>query len=292
MPSGIILKGIGGFYYVKTSNAVYECRARGIFRKDDHSPLPGDRVGITVLDEDKKTGTIDEILPRESHLVRPAVANVNQLAVVLAVKSPSPDFMLVDKLLITARLKELDVVICVNKMDLDENGECKNIRAAYEQAGYPCIQLSSKFDIGFDILKHKLQGKITVFAGQSGVGKSTILNKIMNSWIMKTGDISGKIERGRHTTRHAELVELESGGYVVDTPGFSSLELTGIKSSELDTFYPEFNDRRLHCKFIGCSHISEPGCSVKEALEAGLIDRGRYLRYIEFYNALKQRREY
>lgn len=292
MPSGIILKGIGGFYYVETAGEVYECKARGIFRKDSFSPLPGDKVNITVLDEGKKTGNIDEISPRTLHLIRPAVANVTQLAVVLAVKSPLPDFMLLDKLFVTAQLKELDAILLINKIDLDEDGEGERIAAAYGRAGYTCIPVSSKYNTGFSSLKEQLKDKITVFAGQSGVGKSTLLNRIMDSRVMQTGEISGKIERGKHTTRHAELVELETGGYIVDTPGFSSLELTEIKYNELDTFYPEFLERRLECKFTRCSHISEPSCSVKAALAEGLIDKGRYERYIELYNTLKQRKEY
>lgn len=290
MPEGIIIKGIGGFYYVESGNEVFECKARGIFRKDAFAPLPGDFVNMSVIDESKKLGSIDEILPRKSQLVRPAVANVNQVAVVLAVKSPSPDCLLLDKLLITAQLKNLDTIICLNKIDLDEDESCKKIVEAYEKADYKCIPLSSKLNIGFENLSDSLHGRITVFAGQSGVGKSTILNRIMNSMIMQTGEVSGKIERGKHTTRHAELVELHSGGYVVDTPGFSSLELTDMQYDELDTFYPEFRERRLGCRFTRCSHISEPECSVKDALSQGLIDKDRYARYIEFYNALKQRK--
>lgn len=290
MPEGIITKGIGGFYYVKSRNEIYECKARGIFRKDDFAPLPGDLVSISVTDESKKTGNIEEIHTRDSRLVRPAVANVNQVAVVIAVKSPSPDFILLDKLLITASIKNIGVIICINKIDLDE--EYIKIAEAYSKAGYNVITLSSKKDIGFDCLKECLKGKTTVFAGQSGVGKSTILNRILNSWVMQTGEISERIERGKHTTRHAELLELENGGYIVDTPGFSSFELSDIRYDQLELHYPEFAGYINKCRFTGCSHISEPGCSVKDALERGLIDGERYRRYVSFYSLLKQNKEY
>ena len=292
MPSGIIIKGIGGFYYVKTDDGVIECKARGVFRKEEITPLPGDRVSITILDPDKKKGSIDSISPRDSQLIRPAVANVNQVAVVAAVKSPQPDFLLLDKLLLTSAMKNINVFICINKIDLDEEGSGERIIEAYGKAGYRVILLSSKIKIGFDSLKEALKDNVTVFAGQSGVGKSTILNGIMNAWVMQTGDISERIERGKHTTRHAELVELEFGGYVVDTPGFSSFELADVKYNELELYYPEFESHLNKCKFTGCSHISEPGCCVKEAFENGLIDMGRYDRYKHLYNSLKDIKQY
>lgn len=292
MPSGIIIKGIGGFYYVKVQDSIYECKAKGIFRKDAVSPLPGDNVSISVIDEEKKKGNIDKIQPRVSQLVRPAVANVNQVAVVLAAKSPQPDFMLADKLLITARRSGIDAFICINKIDLDEIKNFRKTAEAYAKANYRCVLLSSKLDIGFEDLKDMLKGRITVFAGQSGVGKSTILNRIMNTWVMHTGEISEKIERGKHTTRHAELVELDTGGYVVDTPGFSSLELGDLQYDELESCYPEFDFHKGKCRFTRCSHISEPDCSVKEALSQGAVDAGRYERYIELYTGLKQKKIY
>jgi len=289
LPSGIIIKGIGGFYYVKTQDGLFECKPRGIFRKSDITPLPGDKVSITVIDESRKLGNIDEIKPRETFLIRPAVANINQVAVVLAVRSPAPDLVLMDKLLITAELKGIDAVICLNKIDLDTEGVCSIISEEYKKANYRVVELSSKANKGFDFLHEVLCGRITVFAGQSGVGKSTILNRILNSWVMETGDVSRKIERGRHTTRHAELLELECGGYVVDTPGFSSFELTDISHDELERYYREFSDFVYKCRFSHCSHVSEPGCCVKEALASGLISHGRYERYVQVYNTLKEK---
>lgn len=293
MPTGIILKGIGGFYYVKDDNSgdVYECKPRGVFRKDSITPLPGDRVGFTVLDEPEKLGNIDEIHKRTSELVRPAIANIDQLIIVVAVKAPNPDFMLLDKLLVTAEMKNLNVLICINKVDL-EDSNAKLIRDAYQLAGYNCIEISSVKNIGYKHLKDELKGHISVFAGQSGVGKSTILNHIMESWVMETGTVSDRIERGKHTTRHAEIMELRYGGYVADTPGFSSYELADVQFGELQNYYPEFRKYLNCCRFTSCSHITEPDCPIREALERGEIDNGRYQRYIQVYKALKEIPQY
>ncbi len=289
MLPGIIIKGIGGFYYVKTESGIYECKARGIFRKDSFAPLPGDKVSISISNNDRKVGNIEEIFPRESQLIRPTVANVNQIAVVIATKSPQPDFLLLDKLLITVEQKKLTAVVCINKIDLDQDMEYKNLVMSYEKAGYKVITLSSAIEKGFDELESVLKGKTTVFAGQSGVGKSTILNKVLKSYVMETGEVSERIERGRHTTRHAELIELKSGGFVLDTPGFSSFELAELEAGELQNFYPEFQEYYGSCKFTGCMHISEPGCEVKAALEKGILDRGRHSRYVDFCNMLKEK---
>ena len=228
MPSGTITKGIGGFYYVASDNDIYECKARGIFRKNELTPLTGDKVVFSVTDPVLKKGSIDKIQDRCSLLTRPAVANVDQMVAVVAAQSPDPDLLLLDKLLLTAETKNIASCICINKTDLDLESKRSEITDAYEKAGYTVLETSSKENNGFEALKDVLAGHVTVFAGQSGVGKSTILNKLMNSMVMKTGSLSDKIERGKHTTRHAELVELDKGGYIVDTPGFSSVELIGI----------------------------------------------------------------
>lgn len=293
MPAGVILKGIGGFYYVKDdiSGDVYECKPRGVFRKDSIIPLPGDRVGFSVLDDQEKLGNINEIQKRSSELMRPAVANVDQLVIVVAVKAPSPDFMLLDKLLITAEMKNLNILVCINKIDIDD-GNAKLIRDAYSLAGYNCIEISSVKNIGYRQLKEELKDHMSVFAGQSGVGKSTILNHIMESWVMETGSVSQKIERGKHTTRHAEIMELKYGGYVADTPGFSSYEMTDVQYNELQDYYPEFKKYLNTCRFTSCSHITEPDCPIRQALERGEIDNNRYQRYIQLYRALKDIPQY
>jgi len=288
LPSGLIMKGIGGFYYVLSGESVYECKARGIFRRKEITPLPGDRVEFSVGDETKKIGNIDEIHERDSLLVRPAVANVNQVAVVIAVKLPDPDFMLLDKLLVTAEKDKMNAVLCINKVDLSMPGEHAAIGKIYENAGYKVVYCNSTLGEGFDELRHELAGRITVFAGQSGVGKSTILNRLMDSLLMETGGLSKKIGRGKHTTRHAELIPLVDGGFLVDTPGFSSFELAGISPEELKDYYPEFGGMDGSCRFKGCSHSAEPDCKVKEGIDSGLINPGRHARYVELLKSLKQ----
>lgn len=288
MPSGIILKGIGGFYYVSTGETTYECRARGIFRKNDVTPVPGDKVNFSITDEDRKKGSLDEVHPRFSQLVRPSVSNVNQVVTVVAVKSPTTDFLLLDKLLVTAAKENIKAVICLNKLDLDVDSESTKIFEAYKNAGYGFVKTSTKTGEGLDELEAILKSMVTVFAGQSGVGKSTLLNSILKDLIMQTGGLSIKTDRGRHTTRHAELVPLVCGGYIVDTPGFSSFELEDIDQNDLQYYYREFADLKEDCRFSTCCHISEPDCKVKELVGSTLIDNGRYKRYTELFSYLKQ----
>lgn len=288
MPSGIIVKGIGGFYYVSSEDDIYECKARGIFRKDDVTPLTGDRVTFSVTDPLLKKGNIDGIMERTTVLTRPAAANVDLLVIVIAARSPDPDLLLLDKLLVTAAKKEIKAVICINKIDLDVEDSRAELRSAYSGAGYTLFETCLGESDGFGQLREILRGHVSVFAGQSGVGKSTLLNRIADNVVMQTGSISEKIERGRHTTRHTELIKLSDGGFVVDTPGFSSFELAQIKHTELQYLFPEFADHIPKCRFTGCSHVNEPDCGVKEAVEHGNIGRGRYRRYTELYAILKQ----
>lgn len=292
MPSGTIIKGISGFYYVSSDDdGIYECKARGIFRKDELTPLVGDRVLFSVTESLKKKGNIEEIKERSSFLERPAVANTDQLIAVIAIKSPEPDMLLMDKLLVTAGKKEINTVICINKTDLDEENVMEEMSEPYIKAGYRVIGTSSVSNTGFDELRMVLTGRISVFAGQSGVGKSTLLNRIMNTMVMETGGLSRKTERGRHTTRHVELISLADGGFVVDTPGFSLFELSGITHTELQYHYPEFREHIGRCRFTGCSHVDEPGCSVKTAVDNKQVNGGRYARYTELYAILRQKDE-
>ena len=288
MPSGIITKGIGGFYYVASEDGMYECKARGIFRRNEQTPLTGDKVVFSVTDPILKKGSMDQILDRTSVLIRPAVANVNQLIIVIAAQSPEPDLLLLDKLLVTAENNNMKAVVCINKTDLDTENKRKALKKAYTQAGYTVLETSIKENKGFDELRVVLNERISVFAGQSGVGKSTILNEVMHTMVMKTGGLSDKIERGKHTTRHAELIELNNGGYVVDTPGFSSFELSCVKYSDLQYLYPEFNEYIANCRYTGCSHINERECSIMQAVESDNINEGRYRRYVDLYAILKQ----
>jgi len=292
LPLGRIVKGIGGFYYVKSGMTMYECKARGLFRKNEIIPLPGDMVNFVVTDEAKSTGFIEEIVDRRNSLIRPAVANIDQLAAVIAVKSPDPDLLLLDKLLISASIKDISAFICINKVDLDDGNSTSRIKEAYEKAGYEVVKLNSLSGEGYEDLNKVLKGKTTVFAGQSGVGKSTILNRLMKKSIMATGSVSEKIKRGRHTTRHAELVEMSEETYIVDTPGFSSYDLMNMDAEQLQFHYNEFCDYINNCRFSYCSHVKEPQCAVKEALDEGIIDYGRYSRYTQLYNQLKQNKTY
>ena len=279
---GIIVKGIGGFYYVKTADkSEYECKARGVFRKEHITPMIGDRVEIETLNN--KKGSIVKIHERTSSLVRPPVANIDTMILVVAAASPEPSLFLIDKMLINAEIGGIKPIICINKTDLAQRADIEEI---YKSAGYEVIIASAENNIGIDALKAIIKDKVTAFAGLSGVGKSSLLSLITNEAI-ETGEVSEKISRGKHTTRHVELFELSGGGYVLDTPGFSSLEVEGIKADELWTCFPEMSGCEGQCRFRGCSHINEPDCAVKELLKIGKLSESRYESYKEIYNKLK-----
>ena len=285
MIQGTIIKGIGGFYYVNTKNGVYECRARGIFRKEKTSPVVGDFVWITILDEEKKKGSLDKIEKRKNELIRPKVANVEQVIIVFAAVSPEINLDLLDKFLISAEEQSLDIVICINKIDLDKEKKYEKIAEIYKKVGYDVLCISAAEKIGIDCLKDRLKEKITVFAGPSGVGKSSLINEIAPHLQLKTGEISQKIERGKHTTRHAELIEFSENSFIVDSPGFTSFYLDYIKKEQLQYYFIEFEPFLQECKFTGCSHISEPECGVKNQIGKA-IHKSRYDRYVFFYQQL------
>jgi ribosome biogenesis GTPase len=296
MYQGRIVKGIGGFYYVNTDIGLVECKARGIFRKESLTPLVGDKVLVSIVEGSPGQGVIQEILPRENTLLRPSVANVQQCIIVVAMGRPEPDLLLLDRLLVLAGVNELEQVVCFNKTDLGKKDEYGEVIDTYRQAGYRVLCTSAKTGQGIDEMKGVLKGKISVFAGMSGVGKSSILNSLQPGLGLKTGEISAKLQRGRHTTRHAELLELSFGGMVVDTPGFSSLSLGAVKEledmdeSELGHYYPEFIEYMDHCRFRSCRHENEPDCSVKDAVEKGRISAFRYRNYIKLLEELRQSR--
>lgn len=286
MPEGLILKGVGGFYQVQGDTGQYECKTRGIFRKKGITPLPGDYVRFTVISEALREGWIEEIKDRKNAFIRPPVANVGQLAVVMTGISPEPDLLLIDKLLITALQNDIKPIVILNKTDLVDAETVAQLKAIYSV--FTVIPMSKITMEGYDALHHELKGSCTVFAGQSGVGKSTILNTIMNEWVMETNSVSEKIQRGRHTTRHVQLLPLDCGGYVVDTPGFSSYSLEGIRHDELAWLYPEFGNCLDQCRFKGCSHINEPDCAVKNAVNEGKIPVKRYECYKKLFEELKE----
>lgn len=286
MNQGVIVKGIAGFYYVKTEEGdIIECKARGKFRKDKTSPLVGDKVSINMIDTSH--GSIEEIHTRKSLLMRPNVANVDQAIIVFALKDPDLNYTFLNKILITIEHYEIDIIICLNKSDLD-SGEFEKAKEIYESVGYEVLKVNALTGEGLNELNEKLTGKISVFAGPSGVGKSTISNFIQEDVVMETGGLSKKISRGKHTTRHAQLIEISKDTYIVDTPGFSSIDLSFIKPSDLQYMFKEFN--LGECKFNSCLHNKEIGCKVKEDLENGIIKEDRYNAYISILDELNTTR--
>ena len=290
---GKIIKGIAGFYYIYAENdEVYECKAKGIFRKDKQKPLVGDNVEIEVLDEQGKEGSVTAILPRKNSLIRPAVANVDQAFVIFAMENPKPNFMLLDRFLIMMEKENVPAVICFNKKDLATEEELEFLYETYKSCGYQVI-LSSTFNgEGLEEIREILKGKTTVVAGPSGVGKSSITNALQENVQMETGEISKKLKRGKHTTRHSQVIPVGKDTYLMDTPGFSSLYLTDIEEQELKDYFPEFREYEDQCRFQGCRHIHEPGCAVKEALNNHKISSLRYEDYLGLHEEIKEKRRF
>ena len=290
---GRIVKGIAGFYYVFIPGVgILECKAKGIFRKNKLKPLVGDRVLVTLLNKEEKTGNIEEILERENELIRPAVANIDQALVVFALKSPEPNFNLLDRFLLMMKQKGLPCILAFNKADLVGEDRLAEIRSLYEKSGHPIFFISAKNEVGLLELKDALLGKITTLAGPSGVGKSSLINSLQIGVSMETGTVSEKIQRGKHTTRHSELIPIDEDSFILDTPGFSSLSVFNLEKEELESLYSEFEPYRKHCRFTPCSHTHEPDCAVKEALEQGEISRVRYENYQQIYEELKEKKKY
>lgn len=290
---GKIVKGIAGFYYVHVvESGIYECKAKGAFRKEKIKPLVGDNVEIDILDEEKKLGNIAQILERKNELIRPAVANIDQALVVFAVTKPKPHFNLLDRFLVMMESKEIPVVLVFNKKDIAEEEEIRELKEIYSKCGYRIIFTSAKKEENVELVKSVLEGKTSAVAGPSGVGKSSLINLFQTEVEMETGTISEKIERGKHTTRHSELIPVNENSYIMDTPGFSSLYVNAFEKEELKYYFPEFEPYEGQCKFNGCDHIREPGCAVKKALEEGKIHKIRYQNYTEMYNELKEKKRY
>lgn len=290
---GKIVKGIAGFYYVNTeTKGIFECKAKGAFRNYGQKPFVGDNVEIEILDEEKKLGNMEKILPRSSEMIRPACANVDAALIIFSVKKPDPNFNLLDRFLVYMETSHIPTTICFNKEDLISEEERGEIMSAYENSGYRVIFVSAKEDADLSKLEDILRGKTTVVAGPSGVGKSSIINRLCKNTIMETGDISKKTERGKHTTRHSELLPIGEDTYIMDTPGFTSLEVFGVNRENLKYYYSEFDPFFEHCKFNTCMHLSEPGCAVKAALSEGKISKLRYENYVQLYEELDKERRY
>ncbi len=288
---GLIKKGIGGFYYVETEKGLIEAKGRGIFKKDGLTLMVGDNVELSIIDEEKKQGVIEEIFPRKNQFIRPPIANVEVFAVVFAPQKPKPNFALIDKFLIMAEMNGAEAVICINKCDLASEEEIAAIKAIYEPV-YRVLAVSAKTGMGLPELEKLLSGKRAALAGPSGVGKSTILNSIVPHANMETGAVSEKTKRGRHTTRHAEIFDAECGAKIFDTPGFTSFEILEAQEEDLWHYYPEFEPYAGDCRYDNCRHIKEPDCGVRKAVSAGKIHSMRYDAYVLNMEEIKKRKKY
>lgn len=290
---GKIIKGIAGFYYVHTADGtVYECKAKGVFRKDKTKPLVGDDAVVDILDEEEKTGNIRELLPRKNELLRPAVANVDQALVIFSFAKPAPNCNLLDRFLIMMKAQGIPCIICFNKSDIASKEETETLLFTYRDCGCRIFAVSARTQEGMEPLREALKGKTTTVAGPSGVGKSSLINLLQPGAGMETGEISAKIERGKHTTRHSQLIALSENTYIMDTPGFSSLMLAVSEKEKLAEYYSEFTPFEPECRFGGCSHIYEPDCGVKQALEEGRISPVRYKNYTLLYEEIKEKKRY
>ncbi len=288
---GLIVKGIGGFYYVKSGTVVYECKARGIFKKEGIVPTVGDKVSIEILADGK--AVINDIYPRKNIFIRPSIANVDCFVVVVAATQPNPSRAIVDKFLVMAEKSHTDIILCINKIDLADDARLKRMKETYEHL-YKMVFVSGETGQGIRTLKEMLVGKVAALTGPSGVGKSTLLNAIMPNVFAETGEISSKTQRGRHTTRHVEIFDMEFGGMIFDTPGFTSFEILEAGEEELQFLYPEMLPYIGKCRYDNCRHLREPDCAVRKAVAEEKIKKSRYTSYIEQLNEIieKERNKY
>ena len=287
--TGIIIKALSGFYYVKSGDKIYTCKARGNFRKSGVSPLVGDRVKISALED--LTGTVDEIEPRKTELLRPPVANIEKLFILSSFENPAPNTLIIDKLTVLARHNGIEPIIVFNKSDMGDFGKFEEI---YKKSGFKTFVISAANGIGLDMLKRELKDSISAFTGNSGVGKSSVLNAILGEELIATGEVSEKLGRGRHTTRHTQIYPLPFGGFVADTAGFSSIE-TGddyTLKENLVSCFEDFSDFVSGCRFTSCSHTKEKGCAVIEAVKNGEIMKSRHESYVTLYDELKNLKEW
>lgn len=292
MLTGKIIKGVGGLYEVVVGgDGIYLCKAKGVMRNKNIKPVIGDICSLEVIDGEKKEGIIFSISERKNEIVRPRVSNVDQIAIIMSIEKPSIDLNLLDKYLVLLENKNYEILICINKTDLQQNDEACEIKNAYENIGYTVFLISALKDEGITAIKEVMEHKTTALAGPSGVGKSSISNRLLHGLIMETGEVSEKISRGRHTTRHVQLLQLNEDTFFFDTPGFSSLEFLSLSLKELEQAFIEMRPFLNHCFYRDCKHINEPDCAVKEQVGKAISLR-RYDNYVRFYNEIKSKGEF
>lgn len=292
MEKGRIVKAISGFFYVQSGEEVFSCKGRGILKKNELTPLVGDLVFFSITDKEQNEGILEDLIPRNSELVRPPVANVDQLLIVFSYTQPTPNYVLLDRILVTAESQHLQSIICFNKTDLLVKDIDSSLMEAYKEMGYVVIETSAITSEGLISLKRALEGRTTALAGSSGVGKSTLINSMFPQFTLETGTISKKIQRGKHTTRHSELHQINGETWIMDTPGFSTLSITDIDDSELRDYFKDFAVAQLSCRFKTCLHLEEPDCAVKRAVKNGVIHRNRYHNYVNLLEEIRKNRRY
>lgn len=289
---GFIIENISNLYKIKLDNKIYEANARGKLKKDELIPVVGDRVKIDILDKEENKAVIEEILPRTTYIKRPKMSNITQIILVVSSKNPKPDLLLLDKQLIFAEYLGIRPIIVLNKTDLDKKQEFEQIKLIYEKIGYKVIKTVAKTQEGIEDLHKILKGNINAFSGNSGVGKSTLINAIFRKDITQEGEISTRNKKGKNTTTSTKLYEIEENTYIADTPGFSTFDISEIDYRELDKYFREFRKLLENCEFVGCTHIKEKNCGIKQALDQGKVDIGRYERFCKIYEELKEKDRY
>jgi ribosome biogenesis GTPase / thiamine phosphate phosphatase len=292
METGRIVKAISGFFYVRSSFGIFSCKGRGILKKNEQTPLVGDKVEFSISDQEHMEGMLEHILPRTNVLLRPPVANVDQVLVVFSFTSPAPNYVLLDRILMMAESQDLNALICFNKRDLTDGSFDRSILEAYSSMGYAVYETSTKTGEGLQALKDGLLHKTTALAGVSGVGKSTLVNSLFPHFSLKTGNISEKVKQGKHTTRHSELHQVSDTTWIMDTPGFSILNLDYMDETEVRYYFRDFINEQDRCRFKSCMHLEEPGCAVKLAVREGRIHSNRYQNYVSVISDIRLNRRY